>query len=114
MKKFILSLQDMYNELANALNGNARDVWDDLRVSVQTGKVPAANYPGWDQITDDGAGSVGTYAYHFADGEYIWLHTQLPHSWKEGTTIYPHIHFMTTSDVDPTDNFGIGIECLRN
>ena len=34
----------------------------------------------------------------------------MPHRWKEGTDIYPHIHFMCTSDVDPSDNFGIEFE----
>ena len=35
---------------------------------------------------------------------------QMPHRWKEGSTIYPHIHFMCMTDVDPADNFGIDFE----
>ena len=89
--------------------GNAT-VWDDLRVSLLTAKLPSSSYPSFAKIADDGAGSTGIYGYSFDDGEYIFITTQIPHSWKEGTTIYPHIHFMTTSDVDPSENFGIGIE----
>lgn len=87
------------------------EVWDDFRFSGLSAKTPAANAPNWAQVSDDGAGSVGVFAYHFDDGEYFFITAQLPHSWKEGSTIYPHIHFMTTSDVDPSDNFGIGLEC---
>ena len=90
-------------------NGNAT-VWDDLRVSLATAKAPAANAPGFEQVVDDGAASIGVFSYHFADGQYLFLTTQMPHNWKVGSTIFPHIHFMTTSDVDPADNFGIGYE----
>jgi hypothetical protein len=90
----------------------AATVWDDHRVPLFTARAPAANFPAWAQVTDDGAGSVGVFAYHFADNEYVWVTAQMPHSWKEGSTIYPHIHFETTSDVDPSDNFGVDIEYI--
>ena len=103
---------ELYNELKMPFTVYAGDqtAWDDLRVSLSTGKLPASNYPAWTQVKDNGSGSVGTFAYSFDDGEYIFLNTQIPHSWKEGTTIYPHIHFMTTTDVSPADNFKIGLE----
>lgn len=85
-------------------------VWDDLRVSLLTAKVPASSAPDFSQVADDGAASIGVYGYHFADGEYLFFTVQMPHGWKEGSVIYPHIHFMTTSDVSPADNFGIGLE----
>jgi len=102
----------LYRELSYPFTvyaGN-QTVWDDLRVSLFTSKVPAADYPGFEQVKDDGAASTGVFAYHFADDEYVFLATQMPHAWKEGSTIYPHIHFMTTTDVSPADNFKIGLE----
>lgn len=90
-------------------NGDAT-VWDDLRVSLSSARIPAANAPNWAKVTDDGAASTGVFAWHFDDGEYIEFHVQMPHGWKVGSTIYPHIHFECTSDVDPTDKFDIELE----
>ena len=109
--RYLQRLSEWVNNFATKLTGLDTS-WDDLRVSLSTAKLPAADYPGWGQIKDNGSGSVGVFGYHFGDGEYVFLTTQLPHSYKEGSTIYPHIHFMTTTDVSPTDKFGIGLEYL--
>lgn len=90
-------------------NGDAT-VWDDLKGPLVKAKAPVADFPTYAQVADDGAGSVGTFGYYFADGEYLFVTHQIPHDWKEGSTIYPHIHFETTSDVDPADNFKFGYE----
>lgn len=103
---------DVYEQLKQpfvAYSGD-RTVFEDLRVSLVTAKVPASSAPDFEQVNDDGSGSTGVFGYHFADTEYIFFTVQLPHAYKEGSTIYPHIHFQTTSDVDPADNFGIGLE----
>jgi hypothetical protein len=34
--------------------------------------------------------------------EYVLITVQLPHRWKEGSTIYPHLHYMQTQNVQPT------------
>ena len=110
LRLLVLHLDSMYGDIAATANKNAQDAWDDMRVSLSSAKVPAANFPDWIKIKDNGAGSTGIYGYGFADGEYVFITTQLSHRYKEGTTIYPHIHFMTTTNVSPADNFGIGIE----
>jgi len=69
-----------------------------------------SNNPVLTKLFDDGSGSQGVYAFVFSDGDEALITIQMPHSWKEGTTIQPHIHFMTTSDVSPADNFGIEFE----
>ncbi len=93
------------------LNGNATG-WDDMRVSLSNAKVPASNAPDFAQVRDDGAGSVGVFSYKFADGEYVFLQTQMSHRWKLGSTIWPHIHWTCTSNVDPADNWGCGMEYI--
>ena len=85
-------------------------VWNDKMVSLSGAKIPAANAPNWAKITDDGAGSTGVFGWHFDDSEYIEFHIQMPHDWKEGSRIYPHVHFECTSDVDPTDKFDLELE----
>ncbi len=110
LRLLVLHLDAMYSDIASTANKNAQDAWDDMRVSLASAKIPAANFPDWVKIKDDGAGSVGIYGYAFADGEYAFLTTQISHRYKEGTLVYPHIHFMTTTNVSPADNFGIGLE----
>lgn len=70
----------------------------------------SANDPTLTKLYDDGAASGGVWALKFADGDEVLVTAQIPHRWKEGSDIYPHIHFICDSDVDPSDNFGIEFE----
>ena len=103
---------DLYQQLTLPLVTYVGDryVWDDLRVSIASARVPTAAPPNWAQVNDDGAASTGVFAYHFDDGENVFFTVQFPHSYREGSSITPHIHFQTTTDVDPADNFKIGLE----
>lgn len=67
----------------------AATVWDDLRVSLDKGSSSASLEYVW--------GSTGPQIWYFRDNnglEAMSFVVQLPHSWKEGTAIYPHIHWM--------------------
>jgi len=74
-------------------------VWDDLRVALYGQNAGGLKPPAWTKIIDDGAGSVGIYAWAFADEgaagneEQMWFAAQLPHGYKEGTDIEVHIHW---------------------
>lgn len=85
-------------------------VWEDLRVPLERGRPAGGNQPTWAQFKTNGAGSNGVYTWQFDDGDEIWFTVQLPHSWREGSVIYPHLHWSPSSDVDPSDNVGIGLE----
>lgn len=64
-------------------------VWDDLRVPLTfgTSSLLATNWEAFMGTTFlDCFKASGTDALYFV--------VQLPHSWKEGTTIYPHIHWI--------------------
>ncbi|MBA4318355.1 MAG: hypothetical protein C0412_08135 [Flavobacterium sp.] len=68
--------------------GNAI-VWDDLRVSLDKGSSSASLEYVW--------GSTGPQIWYFRDNEGLEAMSfvvQLPHSWKEGTILYPHIHWL--------------------
>jgi hypothetical protein len=72
----------------------AATVWDDLRVSFasrSTGSAPTMT-----------AFAGGTTLYEWAytanaSDKFLYCEVQLPHSWKEGTRIYPHIHWTSSS-----------------
>lgn len=72
-------------------NGDAT-IWDDLRVPLERGQLAGGSNPTFEKFKDDGAGSNGVYAYNFSDGDELFFSVQLPHSWKEESTIYPHLH----------------------
>lgn len=74
-------------------------VWEDLRVAVTAGRTGASNPPTFAKFIDNGAASVGVYAADFAyqanviNEEQLWFDVQIPHSYKLGTDIWPHIHW---------------------
>ena len=77
------------------LHGNAT-VWDDLRVPAQNTKLtPSKSEPAFEELVD------GLYVMKFnisnADDESIHFIAQMPHGYKEGSDIYPHIHWCPDS-----------------
>lgn len=89
----------------------AATVWEDYTTPITRAAFGgAANDPTLTKLFDDGAGSVGVWAFVFGNGDEVLVTAQMPHKWKVASTIYPHIHFMCTSDVSPTDKFGINFE----
>lgn len=73
-------------------------VWTDLRVALVAGPSGASNPPAWSQFMDDGGGSIGVYAFEFADAvlaneNQLWFVAQLPHLYKQGTDLLAHLHW---------------------
>lgn len=65
--------------------------WEDLRFPVQ-----AINPPG--QVSDpDIESDSGLFLFDASSTELIYGVAQMPHTWVEGTTIYPHIHWQKTT-----------------
>ena len=62
--------------------------WDDVRVSAQTTR-PGSSAPVWTNIV----GGVSTYVFADAQSNYVEFSCQIPHGFKEGSNIYPHIHW---------------------
>jgi hypothetical protein len=74
----------------------AATAWDDLMIPGQSVRVGGT-------APDFASGFVGDstmWSYLF-DGtgtvEEVHFSVQLPHAWKQGSTIYPHVHFAPTS-----------------
>ncbi len=70
------------------LEGSAT-IFDDMRVTLDKGSNSAA--------LDYLSGSSGPQIWFFRNNQAIEAMSftvQLPHSWKEGTTIFPHIHWV--------------------
>jgi hypothetical protein len=70
------------------LVGDGEIRWDDLRIVLDNGSDAAT--------LGYFSGSTGPQIWYFRDNgtmEAMSFTVQLPHSWKEGTTIYPHLHW---------------------
>ena len=95
-------------------NGDAI-VWDDLRVTVNQVKVPAAKYPAW---TAYSAGLLLGYLYQAVEGneEEVYFVVQLPHSYKEGSDITPHVHWVgneNATDASEIVRWGLEYEWIN-
>ena len=72
--------------------GATRDgVWDDLR-----SPATAINPPGAASDPDVEA-TTGLLLFRAGGTELIYVFQQMPHSWKEGSPIVPHVHWQKTT-----------------
>ena len=65
--------------------------WEDLRFPATAVNPPGL---GSDPTLDT---STGTYLFGAAATDLLYFVGQMPHAWKEGSTIHPHIHWCPTS-----------------
>lgn len=77
-------------------NGNST-VFNDFVVPLSAAKA-GGNSPTWEKFRDNGSGSVGVFTWTFADvgtnsENEIHFTVQMPHGWKQGSAIEPHIHW---------------------
>lgn len=76
------------------LFGNAT-VFDDLTFDLTSGKQGALDKPDFNY-------TEGGYAFPQNDtDEILYLTKQMPHNWKEGSTVDPHLHFRQTNSSWP-------------
>jgi hypothetical protein len=80
------------------------EVWDDLRIAPGNATLGGLRDPAFTQFRDNGSSSIGVFAFKFSyetvanNQKELFFETQMPHRWKEGSNIFPHLHFspMTT------------------
>lgn len=76
------------NDGSPILNGNSTN-FTDLVINPATAKNSGGTTPDWANFVP----SISTYLFGPTVNEEIAFQVQLPHNYKEGTTIYPHIHW---------------------
>jgi len=69
----------------------ANTFWDDLRFPA-TSINPTGGASDADVDTND-----GTFLFAATGTEVIAVVAQMPHAWKSGTSIYPHVHWAKTT-----------------
>jgi len=75
--------------------------YDDLKVPVSSTTKGETKIPGWGILRDNGSSSQGVFIQWFDAGneEELYFTAQMPHQWKEGTEIYPHVHWTAATNV---------------
>lgn len=90
-------LPEFIRRLKKLSTGEFDDVrWDDLRFPATQLRVnPATNVPNFDTA------NLGYLMPQNDDSEILFVIAQMPHAWKQGTAIKPHIHFIQESADEP-------------
>lgn len=85
------------------VSSGAATVWNDLNVFPDATTKTGSNPPVMTQFKSNGSGSQGVFLSGFSASaeQELYFTIQLPHGYKEGTTLYPHVHW-TTFTGDPT------------
>jgi len=74
------------------LEGDA-SMYDDLRVSLAVTRKGILDMPGTFLLHN----VFYTYVFNKNNTEDVTFYVQLPHSYKEGSSIYPHVHWFPTT-----------------
>jgi hypothetical protein len=97
-------------------NGEAT-VFDDIMVYPDATTRGGSNQPVWggsgaNYFKNNGSGSQGVFLWMFdkETEEELYFCTQIPHSYKIGTPLYPHVHWTTRSGTPSGTNVVWGLE----
>ena len=87
-------------------------VWDDLRVNAYSTKLGGSKDPDFAKILDNGSGSQGVFAYLFDDSteEEVYFAVQIPHCYKFGTDLKPHVHWTPVANGGAGEKVSWGLE----
>lgn len=89
------------------LQGDAT-VWDDLRVPMNGARPGASNDPGFSVWLITG-GSQGVFLWFFdaATEEELYFAVQMPHDYRFGTNLHPHVHWTPSTTRTGTVSWGL-------
>jgi hypothetical protein len=92
-------------------------VWDDLMVYPDATGRGGSKAPVWggadaDPFKTNGSGSQGVFLWMFSSSteQEVYFTIQIPHSYKVGSAIYPHVHWTTASGTPSGTNVVWGLE----
>jgi hypothetical protein len=86
--------------------------WYGYRIPATLVNVGGVRVSDFSKILDNGEGSTGIYGYIFDDNteEEVFIYLKAPHSWQEGSTVYPCIQWMPLTDGGSGEKVSWGIE----
>jgi len=88
----IIKILNPYLGIAYAIENPDEVFWDDLRVVPGAFQFVGSGDPTLSNWQPGGAGTTFK-VYKFQKNDAVYASTQMPHSYKEGTDLYFHIHW---------------------
>lgn len=91
---------------------NSATIFDDLMVSPDATTKQGSNPPTLAKFKDNGSGSQGVFLwmFDFSIEQEVYFTVQLPHSYKVGSNIYPHVHWTTPTGTPTGTDVVWGLE----
>lgn len=77
-------------------------VYEDLTIPITSSKLHGSNAPTFDMVKNNGEESFGVFTYWFDydSDEELFFTVQIPHKRKANSDLYPHIHWLPTTDLN--------------
>jgi len=95
-----------WEDTSDFLTSSDLIVWDDLRVPITSVETSGIRDPSF-EIFDNGLRTYAfTYQANQLNEEEVFFIAQLPHSYREGTNIYPHVHWSPSTTDTNTVRWG--------
>lgn len=90
----------------------AATVWDDIMIFPDATSKGGSYAPTWTKFKDNGSGSQGVFLWMFSPSteQEVYFTVQIPHGYKVGSDLYPHVHWTTTSIAPTRTNVVWGLE----
>lgn len=90
----------------------AATVWDDIMIFPDATSKGGSNTPTWTKFKDNGSSSQGVFLWIFSPSteQEVYFTVQIPHGYKVGSDLYPHVHWTTTSTTPTRSNVVWGLE----
>jgi hypothetical protein len=93
-----------YRKIGESTDGIISDIrWEDVRVPANAIRVGSDSPAVWSAVT----GGLYTWGFPGNTETQVYFNVQLPHAYKFGSTIYPHIHWSASSTDTGTVRFGL-------
>jgi len=84
------SFRDLHNALRDKVGMLGQDgCWNDLTGSLQSAKASGSNQPGWAAFK----GGIYTHEFSATTMNEVWIALHIKHDYKQGTELYPHVHW---------------------
>ena len=76
--------------------------WDDITADLASGKTAGANVPTWSTYRN----GISAYAFSATAMKEIWITFHVKHDYKDGSVVYPHVHWSPNTTSTGTVRWG--------
>lgn len=100
-----LTVQDLVDLGYASLDANTLtriEGWDDITADLNAARVTGSSQPTWAVFQ----GGLYAYSFHPTNMNECWITFHVKHDYKDGSNVYPHIHWSPTTTSTGTVRWG--------